>query len=159
MSTLYREPDSAPIGRLPRLRTRVGLVVLLIGLVIFLAGVRPGIFGVHRDPNVGFLQISTFLFGMALICLGGYTVLSGLWFGLERSIAADIGLRLVATGYVISFASGMADMLGFGNHLPPILPYFGFWQALGVIVGEVMIIIGFILMVPWPWRRPSHQEN
>jgi len=78
----------------------------------------------------GFVQIATFLVGLALMCMGGYIGLNALWNGTEKTIAADIGLRLVATGYVVAVACGMADVFGIGNQPLPeilILVLAGFW--------------------------------
>ncbi len=132
-----------------RFRIRVGLILTILGFLIFLMGVDPGIFGLDRSPVTGFVQIATFLVGLALMCLGGYTGLNALWNGTEKSIAADIGLRLVATGYVVAVACGMADIFGIGNQPLPQIPYFGPWQAMGVMVGELIIALGFILLIPY----------
>ena len=132
-----------------RLRVRVGLITTLFGLFVFLVGTKSAWFGLQRTPTVGFVNISVFLVGLAIICLGGYTSLWGLWKGMERSIGADIGLRLVATGYPIAVFSGMADIFGFGSQPPPQIPFFGPIQALGVLLGEIVIAFGFLLLVPY----------
>jgi hypothetical protein len=132
-----------------RLRLRLGLVATIMGFLLYLLGVDPGIFGLDRSPVTGFVQIAAFLIGLALMCLGGYLGLNALWNGRQKTIAADIGLRLVATGYVVAVASGMADIFGFGNQPLPNIPYFGPWQAIGVMVGEAAIVIGFILLIPY----------
>jgi hypothetical protein len=136
-----------------RLRIRIGLSTVILGLLIFVLGADPGLFGLDRSPVTGFVQIAVFLVGLALICLGGYITLNTLWNGTQKSIGADIGLRLVSTGYVISVASGMADVFGFGSHPFPKIPYFGPWQATGVMVGEAMIALGFLLLIPFPGRK------
>jgi hypothetical protein len=48
----------------------------------------------------------------------------------------------------------MADVIGFGNHPFPNVPHFGAWQAVGVLIGQVIIVLGFLLFVPWR-PRPS----
>ncbi len=131
-------------------RVRTGLVFLVLGLLLFILGVKPGWFGLDRSPVVGFVQITVFLIGLAFICMGGYVSLNALWNGTEKTIAADIGFRLISTGYVISVTSGMADVFGFGNQPFPLIPYFGPWQATGVMLGEIIIMIGFILLIPPP---------
>jgi len=141
---------TVPLARpLSRRRIRTGLITTLIGFLIFILGARPGIFGLDRSPVIGFVQIAVFLVGLALICIGGYITLIALWGSRPRSIAADIGLRLVSTGYVITVFAGMADIFGFGSHLLPAVPYFGPWQARGVELGQAIIALGFILMIPW----------
>jgi hypothetical protein len=136
-----------------RLRLRLGLIATILGFLLYLLGVDPGIFGLDRSPVTGFVQIATFLVGLALMCLGGYLGLNALWNGMQKTIAADIGLRLVATGYVVAVASGMADIFGFGNQPLPNIPYFGPWQAIGVMIGEVTIVVGFILLIPYSARQ------
>ncbi len=132
-----------------RTRVRVGLGLTLSGLIVFLIGARPGMFGLDRSPVIGFVQIAVFLVGLAIICIGGYICLASLWRERPTSIAADIGLRLVATGYVISVFAGMADIFGLGSQSLPKLPYFGEWQATGVEIGQGFIALGFFLLIPF----------
>ena len=141
------ENGSKPL--VSRSRIRLGLIVVILGLLVFVIGANPALFGLDRSPVVGFVQIAVFLTGLAMICLGGYISLNALWNGVEKTIAADIGFRLVSTGYVIAVASGMADVFGFGRHRFPSVPYFGPVQALGVMVGELVIIVGFLLLIPY----------
>jgi hypothetical protein len=122
-------------------------------LVIFVLGLNPGLFGLDRSPVMGFVQLAVSLVGLAVICLGGYLTLTALWRGRGKTMGADIGYRTVATGYVVAAASGMADVFGFGSQPFPSTPYFGQWQALGVMIGEVFIIIGFLLMIPYPKKK------
>lgn len=129
-------------------KTRLGLILTLVGFFIFTLGAAPEFYGLDRSPVIGFVQIAVFLMGLGIICIGGYLSISSLWHGHQRTIAADIGLRLVATGYVISVISGMADVFGMGNQPWPQIPHFGFWQSTGVIIGQVIIAIGFLLMIP-----------
>lgn len=148
-------PVSTPVKTTPRMddvvtpRTRVSIAVTLIGLFIFAVGAKPDLFGWDRSPVVGFVQIIVFLIGLAFICLGGYIGLHALWWGHERTITSDIGSRLVATGYVFCVFTGMADIFGMGSHSAPQIPYFGPWQATGVLIGQGIIAIGFMMMIPF----------
>jgi hypothetical protein len=137
-------------NEISRFRLGLGLGTTIIGLALYLLGVDPGLFGMDRSPVMGFVQLAVLLIGLAFICLGGYITLNALWNGSEKSILADIGLRLVATGYLVAVASGMADILGFGNHPLPNIPYFGPLQAIGVLIGEVAIVVGFLMVIPYP---------
>jgi hypothetical protein len=145
--------ESKPSQEISHFRLRTGLTLTILGLVVYLLGVNPALFGVDRSPVVGFVQIAVFLVGLAMMCIGGYITLNALWNGAQKSILADIGLRLVSTGYLIAVACGMADLLGFGNHTFPRIPYFGPWQAGGVMLGEAVIILGFLMIIPYPTRR------
>lgn len=140
-------------------RIRLGLLSTILGFLLFLLGVNPGMFHLDRSPVVGFVQIAVFLIGLAMICLGGYIGLNALWNGSQKSILADIGLRIVSTGYVIAVASGMADVFGFGTHNIPQIPYFGPLQAVGVMIGEVIISIGFAMLIPYKLYRDDKKEK
>jgi len=133
-----------------RFRANIGLGLTIAGFLIFIVGADPGLVNLDRSPYVGLVQTATFSFGLALICLGGY-----ISFRVcqkrdsTQSLAQDIGIRLVATGYLISLISGMADVFGFGTQSWPSLPFFGPRQASGVVVGEVIIAAGFLLYLPF----------
>ena len=130
-------------------RIRLGLLITFLGLVIFIIGAKPEWLGLDHSPVIGFAQIFIFMLGLAVICLGGHIGLTGIWGGEEKSIGADIGLRLVATGYVISIFSGMADVFGMSIKDNPRLPFFGPWQQVGVEIGMITIALGMLLVVPW----------
>ncbi len=148
-------PASHPIQISPRRddaltpRVRVSMAITFLGLFIFTVGAKPDFFGWDRSPVVGFVQIVVFLIGLGLICLGGYIGLHALWWGRERTITSDIGSRLVATGYIFSAFAGLADIFGMGSHTFPAIPYFGPWQATGVLIGQGIIALGFMLMIPF----------
>ena len=135
--------------RYPRRRIRIGLFLTLVGFLIFLIGARPDIFALDISPVIGFIQIAVFVVGLAFIAIGGYISLMALWKDQQISIAADIGQRMVATGYVVAGFAGMADVFGFGSHILPAVPYFGGLQARGVMLGEAVIAVGFLLLIPY----------
>src|SRR5512142_377578 len=96
-----------PTSNLPSTgRLRSGLSITLIGLFLFIVGAKPNWFGWDRSPVVGFVQITMFLIGLGIICLGGWVGMTALWNARPRTIVADIGLRLVGTGFVIATFSG-----------------------------------------------------
>lgn len=150
--------DTTPRKSNIRFRIRLGLILLILGMVVFASGADPAIFGLDRSSVTGFIQITVFLIGLALICIGGYIALNTLWNGEQKSILADIGIRIVATGYVIAVSSALADIFGLGSHPFPNIPSFGGVQILGVVLGQVSIILGFILFSP-SYRRPKLEEN
>ena len=134
-------------------RMYFSIAITLMGLMIFVIGAKPDWFGWDYSPVVGFVQIAVFLFGLAIICLGGYIGLLALWWGYERTIVAEIGTRLVATGYVIAVFAGLADIFGMGSQSFPQVPYFGPWQSSGVLVGQGIIALGFLLFIPFRPRK------
>jgi hypothetical protein len=142
--------NNPPSNNTHKRRANLGLGVTVVGFLIFLLGAEPGLFYLDRSPLVGFVQTSTWSFGLALLCLGGFiTFKSCQRSDREQSLAQDIGIRLVATGYLISLISAMADVFGFGTQIWPAYPFFGPRQATGVVVGEAIIAVGFLLYMPF----------
>jgi hypothetical protein len=152
-------PDIRPEMITSRGRIRSGFVLTFLGLLVFLIGARPALFGLDRSPVVGFIQIAVFLVGLAMICLGGYISLNTYWRNGDKTIVADIGLRLVSTGYVIAAFAGMADVFGFGGQPWPNVPFFGIWQATGVEIGQAVIAIGFLMMLPFRRNRMKRAQE
>ena len=151
--------DTQPVRKTNgRIRIRIGLGATILGFLIYLLGAEPGLFHLDRSPVVGFVQIATLLAGLGIICLGGYISLAALWNGGQKTIASDIGLRMVSTGYVISVASGMADVFGFGSNIYPAIPKFGIYQQIGVLLGEAVIAIGLLLLIPYKIPQPNIGE-
>ncbi len=144
----------APKPRNIKLRINIGIGLTIAGFLVFLLGADPGLVNLNRAPIVGFIQTATFSSGLAILCLGGFIGLKACQRpGHYQTLAQDVGIRLVATGYLIALVSGMADVFGFGTQAYPALPFFGPWQAAGVIVGEIVIAVGFLLYLPYPSAR------
>lgn len=144
----------APKPRNIKLRINIGIGLTIAGFLVFLLGADPGLVNLNRNPIVGFVQTATFTTGLAMLCLGGFIGLKACQRpGHYQTLAQDVGIRLVATGYLIALVSGMADVFGFGTQAYPALPFFGPWQAAGVIVGEIVIAVGFLLYLPLPSTR------
>lgn len=152
---MSQQPPNIPKLSSRTLKKRLGMVVSVLGLVVFLLGAVPQFFGLDRSPVVGFVQIGVFSFGLGLLALGGYFTLDALWRDTPKNIAADIGIRLVGTGYVIAITSGLADVFGLGTRPLPSVPFFGYWQGAGVLIGQLVMIVGFVMFSPYWTRRPQ----
>jgi hypothetical protein len=135
--------------KFPLRRIQIGLVIAVGGFFIFIMGAKPELFLLDRSPVIGFIQIAVMLVGLGLICLGGYECMLGLWRGNHLSIAAELGVRFISTGYVVALFSGLADIIGLGSHpTPEFVPYFGEWQARGMQIAEGFIAVGILMMLP-----------
>jgi len=141
------------------IRKRLGTGIALLGMLVYLLGAEPGLFGLDRSPLIGFFQIIVFLIGLGILCVGGFFMIDALWHTRTKTIAADIGLRIMATGYVIALATGTADLIGLGTRPLPNVPFFGYWQARGVVLGQMVIFLGFLLMLPYGRWRKSGKRN
>jgi hypothetical protein len=147
--------NTTPLEDAARPRIRISLIIILAGFVLFLIGSKPDWLGWDRSPVVGFVQIALFLVGLAVICLGGYIGILTLWWGYERTIISEIGTRMAATGFVVAVFAGMADIFGMGSQSFPQTPYFGPWQATGVLIGQGIIALGFLLFIPYHPRKTN----
>ena len=158
-----------PLPTTPRLinntfNRRFGLIATALGLILFLLGSVPQYFGLDNSAAIGFVQIGVFTLGLLLICIGGSFALTSLWPRHWRSIAADIGLRVAWSGWVMSAVAALADIIGLGTRpLATSYIFFGFWQARGVLLGELLIFIGFFMMIPFrkefPLGEPEDAET
>ena len=134
----------------------MGSAMAVIGYLIFLLGARPALFGLDRSRVIGFVQISVFLVGLALICIGSSLTLNALWPEGKKTIAADIGARLISTGYVICVFTAFADIFGLGSHPLPNV-FFGTLQARGMGIGMGTIALGFLLLIRY--KRINNNGN
>jgi hypothetical protein len=140
----------------PRGRVRVGLAMVVIGYLIFLLGARPSLFNLDRSRVIGFVQISVFLVGLGIIVMGSYLTLNAFWLNGKKTIAADLGSRVISTGYVICVFTAMADIFGLGSHRLPNV-FFGPLQARGVAIGMATIALGFLLLIRY--RHPEDENT
>ena len=132
-----------------RRRIQIGIAVTFIGFLIFLLGARPEWFSLTQSPVIGYVQISVFIIGLGLMCLGAVVACYAIWQNYPKNIIADIGLRILATGFVVAAVSAFADVVGLGTRPMPYLPFFGHWQNRGVLIGQGMIILGILMMIPY----------
>jgi hypothetical protein len=128
---------------------RIWLTFVLIGVTLFVVGINPDLIGMDRSPVVGFVQVGVWLFGMALSLVGAYAAIRVYRNSRSLSLRAEIGERLVATGYVVAAAASLADFIGIGSDTIPELT-FGPLQVIGLTVGVLTCVLGLILY--WPWK-------
>jgi hypothetical protein len=126
---------------------RFGVALIVAGFFIFVIGIFPDIIRLNITPGFGVLQIITFLFGIGLMTLGGYVyTYATRRRDRERRLRHEVGVRLIATGYVLCIVSAIADVIGIGSHnIPESAPYFGLWQSGGVLLGVLVIVFGLFL--------------
>lgn len=132
------------------------MTLVLFGLVVFLIGIQPDLIGMNRSDAVGFVQIYTWLTGLAIILLAAYLTVKVVRNSRPLSLRAEIGMRLIATGYVLAVAASFADFLGIGSHTLRGGLYFGEVQVIGLVLGILISLLGVILY--WP-RGPKPQNS
>lgn len=133
------------------------MVIVLVGVLLFVIGVYPNLIGLNFSPRIGFVQVGVWLLGLALILLGAFLVVRVVRDGRPHSLRADIGLRLMATAYVVAMVSSLADYIGIGSqHLG--VPSFGPVQVLGLALGVAVSILGLVMY--WPsGEEPGEEEG
>ena len=138
-------PDSQPSLSSSRL-ARFGVATVVFGFSIFVIGIFPDLIRLGLTPGIGLLQIIIFLIGISIMTLGAYIYAYATRHRAKpRQLREDIGVRLMATGLVVCYATGLADRLGIGSHFGTERPLLGPLQALGIMLGLLTIAIGIFL--------------
>ena len=135
------------LNRLQVRLARIWMTVMLFGLLIFMIGIQPDLIGMNRSVTVGFVQIGVWLTGLAILLLAAYSTVRVVRNGKPNSLRADIGIRLIATGYVVAAVGSLADFIGVGAHRMPLI-YFGHVQVIGLVTGVLLSMLGVILYMP-----------
>ncbi len=136
------------LNRMQTRLARLWMTVMLIGLLIFMVGIQPDLIGMNRSITVGFVQIGVWLTGLAILLVAAYSTVRVIRNGKANSLRADIGIRLIATGYVVAAVGSLADFIGVGAHRMPII-HFGYIQMIGLVTGVLLSMLGVILYMPW----------
>lgn len=142
----------APLTKKQRMAARGWMTLVLIGLIVFAIGIYPNLIGMDRSPVVGFVQIGVWLLGLGLLLIGATMTVRVIRNGYPNSLRSEVGLRLIATGYVFAVAASFADFLGIGSHALPGISY-GPLQVTGLALGVLVSLLGVILY--WPGRGLS----
>jgi len=145
---------------LTRLQTRLArlwMTVMLIGLLIFMVGIQPDLIGMNRSITVGFVQIGVWLTGLAILLVAAYSTVRVIRNGKPNSLRADIGIRLIATGYVVAAVGSLADFIGVGAHRMPVV-HVGYIQMIGLVAGVLLSMLGVILYMPWTREVNTEDE-
>jgi hypothetical protein len=127
------------------------MTLVIIGLMVFVVGIYPDLIGMNRSRVVGFIQMGVWLTGLGLLLLGAFLAVRVVRNGRPMSLRAEIGTRLIATGFVVSATASLADFLSIGSHRLPWV-YFGPLQVGGLVAGVVTSLVGVLLY--WP-RTPK----
>ena len=134
--------------RIQRLYQAATAVLFVIGLILGALALFAPLLGLDLSPGFGILQTTALLLALAFLTLALFMVLRYRRpDDAPRSLQADIGVRLAATGLVLVFVAGLSDIIGIGTHVTPNfdLPFVGPLQMGGILLGVVLIISGALL--------------
>ncbi|RMG94230.1 MAG: hypothetical protein D6706_14090 [Chloroflexi bacterium] len=132
--------------------TRIRLIstgaLLALGAVLIVLSLAADRLGLDITPGFGVIQMVLFLIGISCLTLAGFLYLQSLKRpDAPRSLQADIGVRLSATGLVFAYVAGLSDLIGIGTHVQPNFerPFVGPLQIGGIALGCIMIVLGMLL--------------
>jgi hypothetical protein len=141
-----------------RLEIIFSLILAVIGIVLSLISLGAEILGLDLTPGFGMVQMFQLLLGLTLLTIAGYLRIHSLRSrDAPRSLQADVGIRLGATGLVFAYVSGLSDLIGIGTHVVPSFgrPFVGPLQLGGLLVGVIMITIGMLMYMTSRGSRQS----
>jgi len=149
---------SSPLTKKQIRWARRWMTLVLVGLFITIIGVEPDLLSLDRSPVVGFVQIGVWSTGLAILLLGATLTVRVVRNSRPNSLRSEVGVRLIATGYVFAVAASFADFLGIGSHALPTI-YFGPVQVIGLALGVLTSLVGLILYWPSRARRVEHASS
>jgi hypothetical protein len=135
------------------------LILALLGFFLSLISLGAEILGLDLTPGFGIVQMFQLLTGLTLLTIAGYLRVHTLRSpDAPRSLQADVGLRLGATGLVFAYVSGLSDLIGIGTHVDPNFerPFVGPLQLGGLLIGVLIITAGLLLYMT---SRGSRQTS
>ena len=146
-----------------RIRNIVTLVLFVLGVALVALSFSAELLGLNFTIGFGVVQMAQLVGGLTFLTLSGFLRIQTLRQPkAPRSLQADIGVRLAATGLVFCYVAGFSDILQIGTHCTPeiravvedCIPVVGAWQLGGLVLGVVSITIGMYLYLTSRGTRP-----
>lgn len=145
--------------RARQIQNVVWLSLLLVGFILGGIAITADLLGLDFTPGFGMIQMFQLLLALTSITLAIFIYLRQRRpEGAPRSLQADIGVRLAATGLVFAYISGLADLIGIGTHVAAnefARPFVGPLQWGGIALGVVSIVVGVFLYHTSRGRRTA----
>ena len=127
---------------------QVGVFLVTLGGVVLFVGMFPGAIDAALTPEVGPVQLMAMLAGLTLLVFGAYIfAYATIHQGRPSTLQMAIGVRMGLTGLVFAAAATMADIMGFGSHVPSDGIFFGWLQAAGMLIGFGIAALGVLIYV------------
>lgn len=143
-----------------KVRNVVVYFLLSFGIILSMLSLSADYIGLDLTPGFGMLQMIALLIGITSMSIGLYGYIYGLrGRNAPRSLQADIGIRLGATGLVLAYTAGLSDLIGIGTHIQPNFerPYVGPLQISGMVLGILCISVGLYLY--YSSRNGEHDSS
>ncbi|MGB1251497.1 MAG: hypothetical protein ACPG8W_12835 [Candidatus Promineifilaceae bacterium] len=146
-----------------RIRMIVTLILFGIGILLVGLSLSAELIGLNFTSGFGVVQMAELVAGLTFLTLSGFLRIQTLRQPESpRSLQADIGVRLAATGLVFCYVAGFSDILQIGTHctaeiretVVDCIPVVGNWQLGGIVLGVISIAIGMALYFTSRGTRP-----
>ncbi|GMQ78281.1 MAG: hypothetical protein BMS9Abin02_0782 [Anaerolineae bacterium] len=141
-----------------RFESTLSIILFILGVVICFISVGAEIIGLDLTPGFGMVQMFQLLIGLTLLTFAGFLKVHSMRPpNAPKSLQADVGIRLGATGLVFAYVSGLSDLIGIGTHIVPEFsrPYVGPLQLGSLIVGVLIVTVGLLLYFTSKGTRES----
>ena len=131
-------------------QVRSAILGLLLGggTILLVISLAADSLGLNLTPGFGVIQMVPLLLGMTCFTVAAFIIVhSRRPPNSPRSLQADVGIRLAATGLIFLYVSGLSDLIGIGTHSQPNFerPFVGPLQLGGMGIGLLSILIGLYL--------------
>ena len=131
-----------------RIRSRTMVILFFLGAMFSGMSLGAELLGLDLTPGFGIVQMFQLLLGLTALTVASFMYLKQRRpDNAPRSLQADIGARLTATGLIFAYVAGLSDIIGIGTHVGPGFerPFVGPLQLGGLVLGILSIIIGLLL--------------
>ncbi len=131
-----------------RVRNTTMLILFLLGIILSAMSLGAELLGLDLTPGFGIVQMFQLLLGLTALTFASFMYLKQRRpDNAPRSLQADIGVRLAATGLIFAYVTGLSDIIGIGTHVEPSFerPFVGPLQLGGLVLGVLSIIAGLLL--------------
>lgn len=145
-------------SRTTQVRKAATLVLVVLGVLLVALALTADVVGLDITPGFGVIQMAILLAGVTCLTTAAFAHVHSLRpKNAPRSLQADIGVRLGATGLVFAYVTSLADLIGIGTHVGPrfIRPFAGPLQLGGLLLGIIMILAGLFLYYTSRGQRES----
>ncbi len=134
-------------GRAGKILNVVIISLLLVGALLILFSLAAEFLGLDLTPGFGVVQMFQLLLGISSVTLAVFLWMRRRRGNAPRSLQADIGVRLAATGLVFAYVTGFSDLLLIGTHVTPRFerPFVGPLQLGGLVLSILIILAGILL--------------
>ncbi len=139
--------NKTPNTRAKKILNTVIAALLAVGAALIAVSLTAEFLGLDLTPGFGVVQMFQLLLGISSITLAIFLWMRQKRGDAPRSLQADIGVRLAATGLVFAYVTGFSDLLLIGTHVNPRFerPFVGPLQLGGLVLSVLIILVGILL--------------